>query len=59
MTQVQDNRCFGRLKARELTEEETALVAGSHDDIYHHMYCARSMNGESGQECQAIGCFYT
>lgn len=58
MTHMEDNRCFGRLKARELTEEETALVGGG-EDIYHVQYCPREMNGEGGQECTPIGCFYT
>ena len=59
MTQLQDNRCFGRLKARELTEDETALVGGGDEDIYHVQWCPREVNGEGGQQCSAIGCLYT
>ncbi len=59
MTYVEDNRCFGRLKARELTEEETALVGGADFDVYHSRWCPNEVYGEGGQTEGCIGCTYT
>jgi hypothetical protein len=56
-----DNRCFGRLKARELTAEELALVGGGDGpapDVIHSGIFARSMNPETG-EPDEIGNVYT
>jgi hypothetical protein len=38
MTQMENGRCFGRVKARELTEEEIALVSGGEVDHMHGPY---------------------
>jgi bacteriocin-like protein len=35
MTQMENGRCFGRVKARELTEKELALVSGGGEDHQH------------------------
>ena len=62
MSHMEDNRCFGRLKARELTSEETALVGGGdwEPDVYHTFICARTMSDGSGtQEPDHVGCAYT
>lgn len=62
MSHMEDNRCFGRLKARELTSEETALVGGGdwEPDVYHTFYCANTVSDGSGtQEPDHIGCAYT
>ena len=57
MTQLQDNRCFGRVKAQELTEEEMALVGGG--DVIHSQWHPREVYGEGGQEEGCLGCVYT
>jgi hypothetical protein len=59
MTQLQDNRCFGRVKAQELTEEELAFVGAGSEDIYHTRWCPNEVNGEGGQTEGCIGCVYT
>lgn len=55
MTHMDDNRCFGRLKARELTEEEMALVGGG--DYYHaNFLCPNQVSeGNETQACPYIG----
>jgi hypothetical protein len=57
MTQLQDNRCFGRVKAQELTEEEMALVGGG--DVFHSRWCPNEVYGGGGQEEGCLGCVYT
>lgn len=62
MTQMGDNRCFGRLKARELTGEELALVGGGLDpnpDEFHSGFCQRSVSGGGMEEPCHTGCTYT
>jgi hypothetical protein len=60
MTQLQDNRCFGRLKAQELSEEEIALVGGSDPDVFHHFLCPNQVSeGNENQPPCYIGCVYT
>ena len=62
MTRMEENRCFGRLKARELTEEETARVGGGdgwpEPDVIHSGIFARTVNPETG-EPDEIGNVYT
>jgi hypothetical protein len=56
-----DNRCFGRVKARELTAEELALVGGGdgpQPDVIHSGIFARTVNPETG-EPDEIGNVYT
>jgi hypothetical protein len=59
---MEGNRCFGRLKARELTAEELTIVGGGDPmpDVYHSRYCARSVSGGGMDEepCH-VGCTYT
>lgn len=62
--QMESNRCFGRVKARELSSDEIELVGGGNDfpepDVYHSFYCARTVSDGSGtQEPDHIGCTYT
>lgn len=57
MTQLQDNRCFGRTKAQELTEEEMELVGGG--DVFHSRYCPNEVSGGDMQEPGCLGCVYT
>ena len=57
MTHVQDNRCFGRLKAQELSEAELAMVGGG--DVSHHFACWNQVSeGNGTQGCYAIGYGY-
>ena len=39
MTKMDNGRCFGRVKARELTEEEISIVSGGGDHQHgpYHM----------------------
>lgn len=69
-----DNRCFGRLKARELTSEEMNQVGGGDEyppappppppppyggpDVIHSGIFANTINGETG-EPDEIGNVYT
>lgn len=68
-----DNRCFGRLKARELTSEELDMVGGGDDpppppppppppyggpDVIHSGIYANTINPETG-EPDEIGNVYT
>ena len=57
MTQLQDNRCFGRLKARELSEDEVARVGGGDGDYYHANFLCPNQVSEGGgnQACGYIG----
>lgn len=70
---TEDNRCFGRLKARELTGEELDMVGGGDDpppppppppppyggpDVIHSGIFARTVNPETG-EPDEIGNVYT
>lgn len=53
MTKAEGKRCFGRVKARELTREEMALVGGGdtfHSDLSPHNF---------GEEGGCLGCTYT
>jgi hypothetical protein len=59
MTHMEDNRCFGRLKARELTEEETTLVGGGDSDTIHSRWCPNEVYGGGGQEEGCVLCVYT
>jgi hypothetical protein len=61
MTHMDSNRCFGRLKARELSAEEIALVAGGdwEPDVFHSFICARSVSDGSGGDPDHVGCVYT
>ena len=56
MTQLQDNRCFGRLKARELTEEELVLVGGGEDYYHANFLCPNQVSeGGANERCSYIG----
>jgi hypothetical protein len=53
MIKTESKRCFGRVKARELTEEETALVGGG--DVFHSDLSPHNFGEEGG----CLGCTYT
>jgi hypothetical protein len=56
MTQLQDNRCFGRLKAQELSEEEMARVGGGQDFYHANFLCPNNVSeGNENQPCSYIG----
>lgn len=53
VTKTEGKRCLGRVKARELTKEEMALVGGGdtfHSDLSPHNF---------GEEGGCLGCTYT
>ena len=43
MTNMDNGRCFGRVKARQLTEEELSLVSGG--GFYDHQHGPYHMDG--------------
>lgn len=59
MTKIENGRCFGRIKARELTEEEIALVAGGEDHQHgrYHVDGPIVVDGDQNDYC--IGGMYT
>ena len=59
MTQIENGRCLGRIKARELTEDEVALVSGGADHQHgpYHLD-GPIMVGESEND-YCIGGVYT
>jgi hypothetical protein len=59
MTQLQDNRCFGRLKARELTEEEIPLVSGGADHQHGRYHMDGPITVDESENDYCIGGVYT
>jgi hypothetical protein len=59
MTKMENGRCFGRAKARELSEDEIALVSGGEDHIHgpYHMDGPITVDGSENDYC--IGGMYT
>ena len=57
MTQLQDNRCFGRLKAQELSADEIDQVSGG--DVIHSRWCPNEVSGGDNWPEGCLGCMYT
>lgn len=59
MTKIENGRCLGRIKARELTDEEIALVSGGEDHQHgrYHLDGPITVGPEENDYC--IGGMYT
>lgn len=59
MTKIESGRCLGRIKAREITEEEIALVGGGADHQHgpYHMDGPITVGETENDYC--IGGLYT
>jgi hypothetical protein len=59
MTKMENGRCFGRIKARELTEEEIALVSGGADHQHGRYHLDGPITVDESENDYCIGGVYT